>query len=264
MTQTDSTTLLNPADIGLTLADIAEAAAKVILPYWRSDLSVGTKSDDSPVTEADKAAEALILERLSEAFPGVLVISEEAAEHNGLPDGVPAQFFLVDPLDGTRGFVRGAESFTVNIGLIHNGVPVAGVVVAPATGLTWFTHGGKALRRRFGERDGHEIKVRSMPAGQGLALVSHTLTDADATRQAARCGCPHWQAMDSSIKFCLIAEGRADAYPRPGPTKEWDTAAADALLRAAGGRVLVEGNATLTYGKADKGFLNPGFLAVGG
>jgi 3'(2'), 5'-bisphosphate nucleotidase len=251
------------ADVGRVLADVAEEAAELILPYWRSELAVDRKADESPVTEADRRAELLILKRLAELFPGVCVVSEEAACDLGTPDSVDARFFLVDPLDGTKGFVRGTEAFTVNIGLIENGQPVAGAVAAPATGQVWFTTGEGAFRRKFGEQQAAQVRVRAKPAEKGLALVSHTLTDEEATRLAARHGCPIWQGMDSSVKFCLIAEGRADIYPRPGRTMEWDTAAADAVLRAAGGRVLTEDGQPLTYGKADKGFQNPGFLAVG-
>jgi 3'(2'), 5'-bisphosphate nucleotidase len=119
------------------------------------------------------------------------------------------------------------------------------------------------MRRRVKGADPALVKVRQKPQN-GVALVSHTLTDDEATRLAARYGCPVWQGMDSSVKFCLIAEGRADAYPRPGRTMEWDTAAGDAILRAAGGRTLTDNGALLTYGKAETGFENPGFLALGG
>jgi 3'(2'), 5'-bisphosphate nucleotidase len=140
---------------------------------------------------------------------------------------------------------------------------VAGAVAAPATGTVWFTTPEGAFRRKFGEQQATQVKVRAKQPEKGLALVSHTLTDEEATRLAARHGCPIWQGMDSSVKFCLIAEGRADIYPRPGRTMEWDTAAADAVLRAAGGRTLTDDGQALVYGKADKGFQNPGFLAVG-
>jgi 3'(2'), 5'-bisphosphate nucleotidase len=259
----ESASLVAASDLGRILAEVVEEAAELILPYWRSDLAVDRKADESPVTEADRRAEALILKRLAKLYPKVPVISEEAAEDNGVPDKAPKRFFLVDPLDGTKGFVRGTEAFTVNIGLIEDGQPVAGAVAAPATGQVWFTTGEGAFRRKFGGADLTQIRVRQKPAS-GIALVSHTLTDEEASRLAGRHGCPVWQGMDSSVKFCLIAEGRADIYPRPGRTMEWDTAAADAVLRAAGGRVLTDNGALLTYGKAAEGFANPGFLAVGG
>lgn len=251
------------ADLGRAFAEIAEEAAELILPLWRSDLAVDRKADESPVTEADRRAEELILARLAKAFPKIPVISEEAASDTGVPKAIGRRFILVDPLDGTKGFVRGTEAWTVNIGLIEDGIPVAGAVAAPAGGNVWFTTGEGAFRRRIKGNDLTQIKVRSKP-GQGVALVSHTLTDEEATRLAARYGCPVWQGMDSSVKFCLIAEGRADIYPRPGRTMEWDTAAGDAILRAAGGRTVTEAGSPLVYGKAAEGFANPGFLAVGG
>ena len=264
----NDSTLLAPApavaDLGRALADVVEEAAKIILPFWRSDLTVETKSDDSPVTQADRAAETHILERLKVLFPDVCIVSEEDASEYGTPEAIGPRFFLVDPLDGTRGFVRGGESYTVNIGLIEDGRPVAGAVAAPASGTVWFTTGEGAMRRRFGEAQAAPVRVRHKPEGRGIALLSHTVTDDEAERLCARHGCASWQGLDSSVKFCLIAEGRADVYPRPGRTMEWDTAAAHAVLAAAGGRVLTMDGEPLTYGKADRGFENPGFLAVGG
>lgn len=242
------------------IADIAEEAARVILPYWRADAAVETKSDDSPVTQADREAEALILERLGAIYPGVQTVAEEAVAADGAPASAEAMFWLIDPLDGTRGFVQGRETYTVNIALIVDGRPIAGVVTAPATSTTWATGLNGAQRRRFGEA-WHEIKVRNRP-DDGIALLSNSMTDDEATRLATRHGCTRWQGTDSSLKFCLIAEGRFDAYPRTGPTHEWDTAAGQAVLEAAGGRVLAEDGAPLAYGKP--GFKNAGFVAMGG
>lgn len=244
------------------LADIAEDAARVILPYWRSGVVAETKADDSPVTQADREAEALILERLAALYPEVQAVAEEAVAANGAPKTLGEWFWLIDPLDGTRGFVEGRESYTVNIALIHRDAPVAGVVSTPAKGITWRSGapGKGAFRRRFGET-WIAIKVRERPAAP-IALMSHSLTDEDAGRLGARYGCAEWQGMDSSLKFCLIAEGRFDAYPRTGPTSEWDTAAGQAVLEAAGGRVLAEGGEPLRYGKP--GHANGGFVALGG
>ena len=249
--------------VGERLADIAEGAAEIILPYWRAGGAVETKADDSPVTEADRLAEQFILDRLAQLYPGVQTVAEEAVCLDGLPETVEPRFFLIDPLDGTRGFVRGGESFTVNIGLIDNGAPVAGAVSAPALALTWRTGKGGAFRRRFGDGDWQAIRVREKPAA-GMAVLSHSVSDQEAERLAARHGCAGWQGTDSSIKFCFIAEGRFDVYPRSGPTSEWDTAAGDAVLRAAGGRVLTTDGAPLAYGKAADRFINPGFVAMGG
>jgi 3'(2'), 5'-bisphosphate nucleotidase len=243
------------------LAEIAEAAAAVILPYWRAGGAVETKSDDSPVTQADREAETLILSRLAARWPGVQTVAEEAVAADGAPAGAEAWFWLIDPLDGTKGFVQGRESFTVNIALVHDGRPVAGVVSAPANGLTWRAAPvGGAQMRRFGEA-WRTIQVRDRPQ-QATALLSHSMNDEEAARLATRHGCALWQGTDSSLKFCLIAEGRFDAYPRSGPTSEWDTAAGQAVLEAAGGRVLAADGQPLGYGKP--GFLNGPFVALGG
>jgi 3'(2'), 5'-bisphosphate nucleotidase len=243
------------------LAEIAEEAAAVILPYWRTGGEVFSKADDSPVTLADREAEALILSRLSALYPEVQAVAEEQSEADGKPERVGDRFWLIDPLDGTRGFVQGKESFTVNIALIESGRPTVGVVSAPATALTWRTApGGGAQMRRYGDV-WRTIQVRDRP-DEGFALLSHSVTDEDAVRLAARHGCTKWQGTDSSLKFCLIAEGRFDAYPRTGPTSEWDTAAGQAVLEAAGGRVLGADGQPLAYGKP--GFLNGPFVAMGG
>ena len=263
---------LTSGALSLAIAEIAEEAARLILPYWRAGTAVETKSDDSPVTQADRAAEALILERLAALYPGVQTVAEEAVSANGAPASAEDWFWLIDPLDGTRGFVRGGEAFTVNIALIHDGYPVAGVVTAPATATTWRTDKpeGGAFRRQFGAlqageahsgEDWRPIRVRDRPQ-EGMALLSHSVTDEEATRLAARHGCSRWQGTDSSLKFCLIAEGRFDAYPRTGPTSEWDTAAGQAVLEAAGGRVLADDGQRMAYGKTR--FLNGAFVAMGG
>jgi 3'(2'), 5'-bisphosphate nucleotidase len=244
------------------LADLAEDAARVILPYWRNGVVVEAKADASPVTRADQEAEALILARLESLYPGVQAVAEEAVAADGTPAAVADWFWLIDPLDGTRGFVEGRESYTVNIALVRDGAPVAGVISAPATATTWRSGapGAGAFRRRFGE-GWQAIKVRNRPDSP-TAVMSHTMTDVEAERLASRHGCVQWQGMDSSLKFCLIAEGRFDAYPRTGPTSEWDTAAGQAVLEAAGGRVLAEDGQPLRYGKS--GFGNGGFVALGG
>lgn len=244
------------------IAHIAEAAADVIRPYWRSGIQPEHKSDNSPVTEADRAAEALILARLEAEWPGVQVVAEELSSAQGLPQGVDSWFWLIDPLDGTRGFIQGREAFTVNIALVHDGLVVAGTVVAPATQTTWRSGGaGQGAFRRHADEPWHPVHVRQRPQ-EPVAIVSHSLSDAEAERLAHRHGCTQWQALDSSLKLCLIAEGRYDAYPRLGPTSEWDIAAGHAVLQAAGGRIITEDGTTLRYGKA--GFLNGAFTALGG
>jgi 3'(2'), 5'-bisphosphate nucleotidase len=249
-------------DIGAELAEICEAAAALILPLWRSGLAVTHKADESPVTEADRAGEALILKALAERFADIPVISEEDASEFGTPDAIGPRFFLVDPLDGTKAFVRGDPHFTVNIGLIENGRPVAGAVVAPPSAECWYTKAGQTWKRLPGVAD-HPVRARPWPKGQAIALISHTMKPETADRLAAEYGFDIRQPMDSSIKLCRIAEGAADIYPRHGPTMEWDTAAGHAVLEAAGGTLLTHEGQPFVYGKAQEGFRNGWFVARG-
>jgi 3'(2'), 5'-bisphosphate nucleotidase len=191
------------------------------------------------------------------------VVSEEDASEFGTPDAIGPRFFLVDPVDGTKAFVRGDPNFTVNIGLIENGRPVAGAVSAPATGETWFTSNGLAMKRRTGG-EAQEVRVRPWPQGRAVALVSHTMKEETAVKLAQQYGFDLREPMDSSIKFCRIAEGAADIYPRHGPTMEWDIAAGHAVLLAAGGQVKTPEGGDFTYGKATEGFRNGWFVARGG
>ena len=249
-------------DLGAELAEICEAAAALILPLWRSGLMVSHKADESPVTEADQRGEKLILEALAKRFPDVPVISEEDASEFGTPDAIGPRFFLVDPLDGTKAFVRGDPNFTVNIGLIENGRPVAGAVVQPPTGEAWYTSGGKALKRQLGGAS-HPIHVRPWPKGEAIALVSHTMKEEAAQALIRKYGFDKREPMDSSVKLCRIAEGSADIYPRHGPTMEWDVAAGQAVLEAAGGTMLTPEGQPFRYGKAKDGFRNGWFVARG-
>lgn len=250
-------------DVGLALAEICEAAAALILPLWRTGLEVMSKSDQSPVTEADQRGEKLILEHLARRFPDIPVISEEHASDFGTPDAIGPRFFLVDPVDGTKAFVRGDPNFTVNIGLIQDGRPVAGAVCAPPTGETWFTQAGQVMKRVNGG-EAIPVTVRPWPKGEAIALISHTMKDDAKVKLMADYGCDITQAMDSSIKFVRIAEGSADIYPRHGPTMEWDIAAGHAILETAGGTVLTLEGQPFSYGKADAGFRNGFFVARGG
>ena len=250
-------------DVGPKLAEICEAAAALILPLWRSGLEVMSKADESPVTEADQRGEALILQALARAFPDIPVIAEEDSAAGGVPTEAAARFFLVDPLDGTKAFVRGDPNFTVNIGLVEGGRVRAGAVVAPPTGEAWFTTPSGTRKRLLG--GGSEaVRVRPPPAGEVLGLISHTAKPETVEALKEKFGFQRAEAMDSSIKLCRIAEGAADIYPRYGPTMEWDIAAGHAVLINAGGVLAgLEGEPFL-YAKSDKGFRNPGFIARGG
>jgi len=249
-------------DIAADLAGLAVEAGRLILPLWKTGITVTAKADESPVTEADRRGEALILAGLARLFPGVPVVSEEDASEFGTPEQIGARFFLVDPLDGTKAFIRGDPHFTVNIGLIENGVPVAGVVAAPASGELWVTT-ANGVMKRHGDGPFEPIRPRVWPKDAALALISHTMKVETADALAAQYGFHLREPMDSSIKFCRIAEGVADIYPRHGTTMEWDTAAGHAVLLAAGGSVTTPEGAPFVYGKASEGFKNGWFVARG-
>lgn len=250
------------ANLGSMLADIVEEANALVLPLWRSGLAVQTKADLSPVTLADQQAEVLILARLASAFPDIPVVSEEYAGEFGAPEAIGERFFLVDPIDGTKAFVRGDEHFTVNIGYIENGVATAGAVGAPALGQIWHTSAEGAVRRNA-RGESIPVRVRRWKADDAVALVSHTMKPETMAALASEYGFTRTRAVDSSIKLCLIADGQADIYPRHGPTMEWDIAAAHAVLEGAGGSVRTPEGEPFLYGKADKGFLNGWFVARG-
>jgi len=251
-------------DLGADLADLAAEAGRLILPLWKTELEVSAKADQSPVTEADRRAEAFILEGLARRFAHVPVISEEHASEFGTPDAIGPRFFLVDPLDGTKAFVRGDEHWTVNIGLIQDGRPVAGAVSAPAWKRTWLTTAAGAQRRVIGETEGEAIRVRPWREGDAVCLISHTMKPEVEAELRVKYGYQETWAMDSSAKICMIADGEADIYPRHGTTMEWDIAAAHAVLEAAGGSLKTPDGAPFGYGKAQDGFKNGWFVARGG
>lgn len=244
------------------IADLAEAAGALILPYWRTGIVAGRKADDSPVTEADERAEAMILTRLATLWPTVPAVAEEAAAA-GAELRTGAWWWLIDPLDGTRGFVAGKDAFTVNIALMHEDYPAAGAVTGPALGRSWASdHRGTGRGARTRARGGAwlPLAARPRPAVPDM-LLSHAVGPAEAEALSAAHGTARWRCVDSSLKFCLIAAGEADLYPRTGPTSEWDTAAGQAVLEAAGGAVTDHEKARLRYGKP--GFLNGAFVARG-
>jgi 3'(2'), 5'-bisphosphate nucleotidase len=246
--------------------EAALEAGAAILEFWRKGGPAQSKSDGSPVTEADLAANAVILARLARALPQFPVVSEEA----DLPADAAAAdaFILVDPLDGTKEFLRGTDEFTVNIALIHKAKPVCGVVLAPAMGRIWsgFDRQARSGALPVGATDAKQIAwtnigCRAEPE-KLVAVVSRSHLDKETQDWIARHDCGATPS-GSSIKFCLIAEGAADAYPRFGRTMEWDTAAGDAVLRAAGGRIETDLGAPFVYGKSAEGYANPGFVARG-
>jgi sulfate adenylyltransferase subunit 2/3'(2'), 5'-bisphosphate nucleotidase len=237
---------------------------------YATDFIVEGKADASPVTEADQAAEALILKGLAELAPDIPVVAEEEAAAGRVPQ-TARRFFLVDPLDGTKEFISRNGEFTVNIALIEDGAPILGAVYAPAKGkLYWGARdeGGFVAEVRDGVAgEARPIQVRSVPA-EGLSAVgSRSHGGAETQDYLKQFTVRDFISAGSSLKFCLIAEGSADIYPRMGRTMEWDTAAGDAVLRAAGGRVETLDCQPLTYGKRnqqdDSDFANPHFVAFG-
>lgn len=253
------------------LIDAALAAGAEIMAVYAGDFAVIEKPDATPVTEADLRAEAVILARLEAIAPGVPVVAEEAAAAGIVPE-IADRFFLVDPLDGSKEFIARNGEFTVNIALVEHGVPVAGVVYAPALGTIWW---GEAGRGAFAATTagGGMSAPRAIACGpcapDGMRVVgsrSHAgSAEADYLKTIPVAAVV---TAGSSLKFCLLAEGRADLYPRFGRTMEWDTAAGDAILRAAGGTVETLDSRPLAYGKRNQqgetDFANPHFIARAG
>ena len=245
---------------------LAHAAGDAILPFWRADTEVITKADDSPVTAADLAAHHVLLEGLTALDPSIPVLSEEDAN---IPQGVRAgwtRWWLVDPLDGTKEFISGSEEFTVNIALIEQGRVVFGVVSMPTSGRCYY--GGAGLGAwRADAGDVVPISVRNTPPeGEGLPVVaSRRHSSPEQERLLAglseHLGELQLTSVGSSLKFCLLAEGAADCYPRLAPTSQWDTAAAQGVLEGAGGVVLQLDGEPFSY-PARESLLNDSFLAL--
>jgi len=250
--------------LAVRLAGIACEAGAVILASARTPRF---KPDGSPVTEADRDAQGVICDRLADVLPGVAVLAEETFEAKAARP-MPAQFVLVDPLDGTREFVAGRGEYTVNIALIEAGVPVAGCIYAPALGRLYV---GAEAAYAADVAPGAAVApeslrpIRTRPyRPEGLhALVSRSHLDAHTETLLGTLPVASREAIGSSLKFCLIAEGKADVYVRCGPTMEWDIGAGHAVLTAAGGRVLSRDGAPMTYGKFAAGYRNDGFVAWG-
>jgi len=257
-----SLTLHDRQRFAVELTKTVRTAGSAIMSIYATDFKVDQKADQSPVTEADTRAEAIILEHLKRVAPDIPVIAEEA--HGGGSGFDPGPvFFLVDPLDGTAEFVNRRDEFTVNIALVEAGVPTLGLVFAPARGRLFRGADGAGAVEIGPDDTAWPIKARCPPASGPVAIASRSHCDAATTAYLADIGIASTISAGSSLKFCLLATGEADIYPRFGPTCEWDTAAGHAILLAAGGGMSSLAGGQFIYGKADTSFLNPGFLAWG-
>jgi 3'(2'), 5'-bisphosphate nucleotidase len=241
----------------------ALAARAAILEIYAAPFDVRRKADESPVTEADERAERLILAVLAEATPAIPVIAEERVAALGLPKGVaPPLFWLVDPVDGTKEFIAKSGEFSVNIGLVQNGAAVLGVIHGPVRNVTYAAAGPGTATRQDGDAPPGAISARPIPSSG--AVIAHSRSHGNTAKLdafiAAHPGATT-RVSGSALKFCLIAEGAADLYPRFGTTMEWDTAAGQAILEAAGGSVVMPDGVPLRYGKP--GFANSEFIARG-
>jgi 3'(2'), 5'-bisphosphate nucleotidase len=242
--------------------EIARAAAREIMRIYAGDLGVRDKADKSPVTDADHAAEAVIIAGLRALTPDTPVVAEEEMAAGRVPVIGNGPFWLVDPLDGTKEFIKRNGEFTVNIALIEGGRPTLGIVLAPASDTLW--RGATGLGADKSEQGGAFVTIETRhPPGHGLtacASRSHAVySDLDIWFHNQGLTVADRIQTGSSLKFCLIAEGKADIYPRFGPTSEWDTAAGQGVLEAAGGEVVTTDGEPLRYGKPR--FSNPHFIA---
>ena len=248
-----------PKDLLADIVALADRAGDVIMQHYRGEIEVKTKADSSPVTAADEAGEAVILEGLSKLTPEIPVVAEEKVAAGDIPEVGDGRFWLVDPLDGTKEFISKNGEFTVNIALIDDSGPLLGVVLAPAREKAWWGWRGHGAWMRDSDGDAKKIQVRPAPAGGLTAVASRSHSDQATEDFLDKVGAKERISAGSSLKFCLVAEGKADIYPRFGPTMEWDVAAGHAVLLAAGGHVTTLEGEPFLYRKPD--FRNRGFIA---
>lgn len=240
------------------LCVVAREAGEIIMQHYNPGVDITIKDDNSPVTAADIAANEHIVSALAELTPDIPIVAEESV--NDTPMNEHSTFWLVDPLDGTKSFIKRTGEFTVNIGLVEKGTATYGVVYVPAQQVLYYTDAQKRAHRVNASGD-QVIHTRNVPK-EGMVVVasaSHRTPETD--DYIATLKVQSFMPASSSLKFCLLAEGKADIYPRFGPTMEWDTAAAHAVLHAAGGRVENPDGTPFTYGKAE--FRNGHFIAWG-
>jgi len=244
------------------LTAIAARAAAAVRQCGAASLR--QKADGSPVTAADQAAEAVILQDLIRLTPGIPIISEERSAEDQVHARTPrdATYFLVDPLDGTREFIAGRDEFTINIALVNLGTPIIGIIAAPATDMAWRGIVGRSAERLTLAGHGERTTIRTRPrSARPVIMISRSHLDADTQAYLAGVAQASSVTCGSSIKFCRIAEGNADVYPRLAPTHDWDVAAGHALVLAAGGDVRAADGSPLVYGTPKR--LIPDFIARG-
>jgi 3'(2'), 5'-bisphosphate nucleotidase len=248
-------------------AAIASDAGVAVMEVYSSDFETRTKADYSPVSDADERAEEIILARLAKELPGIPVLAEEKAAREGVGAEIADAFLLVDPVDGTKEFIQRKGDFTVNIALIVRGEPLAGCVFAPARKEMYF--GGTEARLIAGFEPGSQVGDGALLKTRGygeklVAITSSSHLDERTKEFLAKHSITDQTGIGSSLKFCWVAAGKADVYPRWGPTMEWDTAAGHAVLAAAGGHVTKPDGSPFVYGKGAEGFRNGPFIAWGG
>lgn len=240
--------------------EIADTASRKVMEIYQTDFEVQTKDDDSPITAADIASHHVIVDGLKALTPDIPILSEESANAPWDERKGWTRFWLVDPIDGTKDFTNRTGEFTVNIALIENGEPVMGVVIAPALNEAYWGVRGQGAWKREADGSTRKLEVVDPPAAV-RAVASKNHMNEDTRNFIEQLGEHQLVQAGSSLKFCRIAEGQADIYPRLGPTCEWDTGAAHAVLVAAGGKVTQLDGTPLVYGKED--VLNPYFVASG-
>ncbi len=240
---------------------IAREASKVIMNFYEGDIASKTKSDGSPVTAADQAADNIIFSALNDLTPNIPIISEERVDNGIIPDVSGGTFWLVDPLDGTKEFINRNGDFTVNIGLIESEIPKLGVIMTPVNGLVWAGINGMGAFEENPSGLRHSIMARRADKRALTVVASRSHRSDQLEDYISNLKVKNSISRGSALKFCLVAKGDADLYPRTGPTMEWDTAAGHALLLAAGGTVETFDGKPFLYAKED--FLNGWFIARG-